>query len=258
MLATDLRTAEGGLALEPNKTTLAQYLARWADHMKSQVAPSSHQRYVEIATKNLTPLLGNLILTKIQPAQISAAYTKALESGRRRGEGGLSPRTVHHMHRVLKQAMGQAMRWSLLVRNPCDAVQPPKVERKAPATYDTDEAVEVMETLRPTRIFIPTLLGMLCGLRRGEITALRWHSIDLERGQLAVVASTEQLAGKGNCRENETKGTRNRTIALSVQVVTELRAHKLRQAEELLRLGVRPQRDSHVVAKEDGRIHPDR
>jgi integrase len=61
-----------------------------------------------------------------------------------------------------------------------------------------------------------------------------------------VVASTEQLAGKGNCREKETKGTRNRTIALSAQV-----AHKLRQAEELLRLGS-PQRDSHVVAKEDG------
>ncbi len=62
-----------------------------------------------------------------------------------------------------------------------------------------------------------------------------------------MVASTEQLAGKGNCREKETKGTRNRTIALSAQV-----AHKLRQAEELLRLGARPQRDSHVVAKEDG------
>jgi integrase len=70
-------------------------------------------------------------------------------------------------------------------------------------------------------MFIPT-----GGLRRGEITALRWHSVDLDRGQLAVVASTEQLARKGNCREKETKGTRNRTIALSAQVVAELRAHK--------------------------------
>jgi integrase len=69
-------------------------------------------------------------------------------------------------------------------------------------------------------MFIPT-----GGLRRGEIT-VRWHSVDLDRGQLAVVASTEQLARKGNCREKETKGTRNRTIALSAQVVAELRAHK--------------------------------
>jgi integrase len=152
------------------------------------------------------------------------------------------------MHRVLKLALGRAVKWELLQRNPCDAVDPSKVERKAPVTYDTDEAVDVLETLRP-----PACSSRpLCGLRRGEITALRWHSVDLDRGQLAVVANTEQLAGKGNCREKETKGTRNRTIALSAQVVAELRAHKLRQAEELLRLGARPQRDSHVVAKEDG------
>jgi hypothetical protein len=34
---------------------------------------------------------------------------------------------------------------------------------------------------------IPTLLGLTCGLRRGEICALRWNSVDLDRGQLVVV-----------------------------------------------------------------------
>src|SRR5262245_57925572 len=104
------------------------------------------------------------------------------------------------------------------------------------------------EDLREVRnVFIGTM-------RRGEIVGLRWHSVDLDRGQLAVVASTEQLAGKKNCREKETKGKRHRTLALSRQVVAELRAHKTRQAEELLRLGVRTLRDQHVVAKEDGSL----
>jgi hypothetical protein len=98
---------------------------------------------------HITPLLGNLMLNKKQAAQLSAAYTKALESGRRNGEGGLLPRTVHHMHRVLKQALGRAVKWELLQRNPCDAVDPFKVERKAPVTYDTDEAVDVLETHGP-------------------------------------------------------------------------------------------------------------
>jgi hypothetical protein len=75
---------------------------------------------------HITPLLGNLMLNKKQAAQISAAYTKALESGRRNGEGGLSPRTVHHMHRVLKQALGRTVKWELLQRNPCDAVDRPR------------------------------------------------------------------------------------------------------------------------------------
>src|SRR4051812_9312754 len=39
---------------------------------------------------------------------------------------------------------------------------------------DPGEAAKLMEHFRPTRMFIPVLLGVLCGLRRGEITALRW------------------------------------------------------------------------------------
>jgi integrase len=48
------------------------------------------------------------------------------------------------------------------------------------------------------------VLATLCGLRRGEITALRWKAIDLDNGQLAVIASTEQT-DKGAIREKEGK-----------------------------------------------------
>jgi integrase len=242
----------GGTYLEPSKTTLAEYLEEWLNHVQMQISPRTFERYSEIVRNNIAPALGSIVLNKLQPPHISQSYTRALANGRRDGKGGLSPATVVYMHRVIRHALKQAVLWNLLHRNAADAVKPPKVERKAPDTYDTDEAVLALETLRPTRMFIPTVLGMLCGMRRGEIAALRWHSVGLDRGQLAVVASTEQLSGKKNCREKETKGKRHRTIALSKQVVTELRAHKARQAEELLRIGVRMNRDQHVVAKEDG------
>src|SRR5215203_5804531 len=98
---------DGGTYVEPDKTTMAQFFDRWLDHVKTQVSPRSHERYLELARKNIAPLLGDVILSKLQPAQISAAYVKALQSGRRDGQGGLSPRTVHHMHCILKQALGQ-------------------------------------------------------------------------------------------------------------------------------------------------------
>src|SRR5277367_2838463 len=120
----------GGTYLEPSKTTLAEFLERWLEAIKSRVSPRTHERYCEIARKNIVPALGGALLSKLRPDQISRSYTKALESGRRDGSGGLSPRTVHHMHRVLKQALSQAVRWGSLVRNPADAVDPPKVERK--------------------------------------------------------------------------------------------------------------------------------
>jgi len=66
--------------------------------------------YSELCRKNVVPLLGAFTLTKLQPAHISQAYAKALTSGRRDGQGGLSARTVTHIHRVLREALQQAVR----------------------------------------------------------------------------------------------------------------------------------------------------
>jgi Phage integrase, N-terminal SAM-like domain len=80
-----------GNALEPNKATVAQFLGRWLDHIKTQVSPKSHERYAGIVNQNLIPALGAVRLNKLKPVQISAAYSAALASGRRDGAGGLSP-----------------------------------------------------------------------------------------------------------------------------------------------------------------------
>ena len=91
---------------------------------------------------------------------------------------------------------------------------------------------------------------VMCGLRRGEIIALRWASIDLVRRQLSVVESTEQTT-KG-VRFKETKSGRARTVALPALVMDELRLARLAQAEQLLRVGIRLADQTHVVAQVDG------
>jgi integrase len=158
------------------------------------------------------------------------------------------------MHRVLFSALDQAERWKMVARNPAALLEKkdrPKIERKTVATIDPDATAEVMEAARKRRLFIPLVLGALCGLRRGEITAVRWKSIDLDRGQLAVIASTEQT-DDGAVREKEAKSGRARTIALPSLVVDELRRWRLAQAQELLKLGVRPDDSWHVVTQIDG------
>jgi integrase len=209
-------------------------------------------RPAEIAKKNIAPLLGNAILAKLKPAQLSEAYRNALSEGRRDGKGGLSPRTVLHMHRVLKQALKQGVRWELLHRNPADAVQPPKVEKHRMATYDMAQTAALLEALKDERIYIPVLLAVLCGLRRGEIAALRWRNVDLEKSSLAVVESVEQM--NGSIRIKETKSGRVRTVALPLTVRDELKAHRLTQAQRMLKLGVRLGDDSFVCALEDGSL----
>jgi integrase len=229
---------------------VAQFLDRWLDHARTKVSPLSHQRYSEIVAKNIVPAIGHMALAKLQPAAISSFYAAALQSGRCDGQGGLSAKTVLLVHRILRQALAQAVTWDLLGRNPAAAVEPPKVERRQMIALDTDAAAALVEAARGTSLFIPVLLAVMCGIRRGEIVALRWKSVDLDRGMLSIVASAEQT--KAGVREKPPKNGRGRLVELSSIVVEELRRHRVQQAESLLRIGIRLTDDHHVFMREDG------
>jgi integrase len=231
-----------GTAIEPGRLTVAAFLDRWLDHVRPQTSLKTHERYTSIVRANIKPALGGVPLAKLQPMAISAAYTAAVTR--------LAPRTVHHMHRVLSQALKQAVRWRLLPRNPCDDCDPPKVERGEMKVWDVATMASALELARPWRVHIPVVLAALCGLRRGEVAALRWRHVDLDRAQLSVTESAEQT--RSGVRYKTPKTGKGRTVALPAMVVAELRAHRLRQAEWLLRLGVRVTDETFVCAREDG------
>jgi integrase len=88
-------------------------------------------------------------------------------------------------------------------------------------------------------------------MRRGEICGLRWRNVDLENGQLAIVAS-RSCGEHGKPIEKSTKTDRGRLIALPILASTELHRHRVQQAEQLLRIGVALTDDHHVYAKADG------
>ncbi len=245
-----LSEMDRGVYVEPSKTTLSEFLAVWLADVKRRVSPKTYERYEQVCHKNIGPLLGAVALSKLKPPQISEAYAVALESGRRDGSGGLSPRTVHHMHVILKGALGHAVKWELLVRNPAAAVNPPKVPRATMRTYDLPTTAEMIEAARGRAVFMPALLAVLCGMRRGEIAALRWRHVDLDAGQLAVVESAEQT--KTGIRLKAPKSGRGRTIALPATLVAELRAHRAVQGEHLLKLGRRLGEADFVVAQAGG------
>jgi integrase len=67
---------------------------------------------------------------------------------------------------------------------------------------------------------------------------------------LAVIQSAEQTVA--GVRYKEPKSGRGRTIALTDTLVSELRAHRMRQAEELLRFGKRISDDDFVITQPDG------
>ena len=111
----------------------------------------------------------------------------------------------------------------------------------------------MLERLKNSRVYWPCLIALATGLRRGEVLALRWKNVDLDRGALQVVQSVQQT--KAGIRFKPPKNGRSRAVTLPAFAVVELRRLKREQAERLLSLGVRQSPDTLVCGRADGEPH---
>jgi len=247
-----LAEVESGTAVEPKKLTVAEYLEAWlADHAQHRVSAKTFERYAEIVHKHLIPGIGGQRLGKLSPLQIQAHYSALLTNGRRDGRGGLSTQTVKHHHRVLSQALRQAVRLHLISRNPAADVDPPRPVRREMKIIDPEQTATLLKAARERpALAVPVMLAITTGMRRGEILALRWADVDLDRASLSVTRTIEQTSKGLGLKEPKTQRSR-RTITLPALAVDDLRRHRKRQAEALLGLGVRQHRDTLVCARPD-------
>lgn len=257
-LARLLHEMNTGQFVEPSKMTVAEYLRHWLEaYAKVNVRAKTFERYAEIVEKALIPALGCHRLAKLQPLHIQTFYSKALLEGRRDGRGGLSPQTVLHYHRVLREALQQAVRWQLLVRNPTDAVEPPRVQRQEVQVLDEKQTAYLLRACEGSWLYMPVLLAVTTGMRRGEILALRWRDVDLKAGTATVRQSLEQTNNGLAFKQPKTQKGR-RVVVLPALAVDALRRHRIAQAKERLLMGPDYQDHDLICAQPDGRpLNPD-
>lgn len=243
-----------GTYVEPTRLTVAEYLERWlADYAKPNVAPKTFERYEGIVRNHLVPALGSVPLAKLQPLHIQEYYSRALQSGRRdRRPGNLSPTTVLHHHRLLREALGQAVRWQVIPRNPADAVEPPRPAAKELRVLTAEQVDRLLEVAKGTPLSMAILLAVATGMRRGEILALRWQDVDLEAGTISVRRALEQTRAGLRFKEPKTAGSR-RVVVLPTFAVEVLRRHRVVQAEQRLRAGPAWEDHDLVVTTPTGR-----
>ncbi len=248
-----LRTLDTGEHVDPSRMTVREWLTTWIAAVREEVAPKTHERYAEIVQNFLVPALGGLLLVKLAPNHIQEAYNAWATGGRRDGKrGGLSPRTRRHIHRIFNSALARAVEQQLLARNPAEVFRKrlPKVERGEISTLSAEQSAKLLAAIKHTRIYWPVLIALATGMRRGEVFALRWRNVDLDRGFLRVMESLEQT--KASIRFKAPKTDRTRTVTLPAFAVAELRRLKREQAEDLLKLGVRQTEEALVCARADG------
>src|SRR5205807_6261614 len=128
----------------------------------------------------LAPALGAIKLRDLAPAHIQAAFSTWATSGRHRGAGGLARSTLGLLRKTLHAALQRALELELIARHPMEALRRRLPNGKAPEakTLDRDATSALLD--RVTGTYRPAvLLAVACGLRRGEIVALKWRNVDL-------------------------------------------------------------------------------
>ncbi len=233
-----IRSVERGEHVEDRALTIAALFDRCFAAWEPRLASTTMQRYRVLYRHQIHGELGGVTLEQLRPLHLEAAYAKWRADGRRDGRGaGLSERSLLHLHRVLRRALAQAVRWNLVPRNVADSVDAPAPPRTVAKALDATQTAKLLsEAQRRSRYHAVFAFLLGTGARRGEALALRWSDVDLDRATVtirrAIVKTREHgLEFKGP------KSGRARTFAIPAFVVDVLRFHRVEQAKARLAIG---------------------
>lgn len=258
-LVEALERMRTGMWVDPGVTTLGEYLTEWLAAMESNVVDTTFRAYEQSMRNWVVPRLGSVRLAEVSPMRLRSLQTELLRDGRVDGKGGLAPRSVASCRRVLSQALKDAVRWGLLIRNPMDAVDPPRVVDAEMITWSDAQARAFLDAVADDRLYAMWVLFLTTGGRRGELAGLRWDDVELDRATMAIVRNRVS-AGRGKAVSTHQPKTRRgrRNVALDVTSVEVLRTHRTTQLEERIRLGPAWVDSGYVFCGIDGAaMHPD-
>ena len=280
-----------GKYLDGEKLTFQAFTEIWqTDYAEQHLEASTQQLYKHLLKLHILPVIGNLKISKIQPSQLNKLY-KTLASERKDGkEGGYSPKTIKHVHNLISAIYSVAIKWNVVLDNPCDRVEPPKqtpardkvkcftpeqtsvflglLDKDFTTTCkahdridDTGKEYHVAEYHETRKISLQFklffLLAIFGGMRRGEIIALEWSDLDYSSNTVSITKSTGIVDGKPLTKAPKTNSS-VRTISVPVSVMTVAREWKREQLQYRLAIGSQWIGENHIFIQWNGKqMHPD-
>jgi len=101
-------------------------------------------------------------------------------------ERGISAKTVRNVHQVLSSALTQAVRWKMLVQNPCALCELPRREKKEMQSLSAEPVTGFLDVARDDKWFVTFLIAIETGTRPEEYLGLRWSDVDFENRVVCV------------------------------------------------------------------------
>ena len=252
-----LKAVDDGVYIEPTRLTLAQWLDIWQSEYLLSQKYGTIRTYRANIRQHISPAIGAVKLSKLTPHIIQGFYNDLLESGRtvpKKDKDGkivkkngvivteaapLNAKTVRNIHGTLTKSLSQAVKLGYIVRNPCDMVELPRVE-KTQITPLTDEQVRAYLDAAETDDTYGDLLRVILftGLREAEATGLTWDCVDFKKGTLKICKQLQKRpAEAGGFQFAALKNDKTRILRPAPFVMDMLRAVRSKQAERRLQAG---------------------
>ena len=164
------------------RITVEAWSRRWIA-TQGHLKPSTRARYEGVLSKQIVPRWGTMPLSAITHSDV-AAWIADL---------GLAPATVRYVHGVFSLLIDMGVRDGLIGRNPAAGVRLPKPS-KAERRFLTAEQVDALaDAIGEYRLVVLTLA--YCGLRWGELAALRVGRVDTLGRRLEIVEAVVEVRG---------------------------------------------------------------
>lgn len=240
-----------------------------------KVRANTHDANELHITKYIIPHIGSIEFQKLEKEEVEKFYLDLFREGSTQrkqvsADGkvvspqGLSPRTIQHIHRTLRQVTKWAKAKKAIMNDPTDGAERPKVKKKrrsdgTPAVKALDEKplASLLVGFRGHPLEPLVKLAARTGMRRSELLGLRWKDIEFDRSELRVEQGLTEGGGRLNFDEAKTDGSR-RTISLGPNALAELEAYYRHQAADALKLGRQLRRDSTELVFPSSILEPNR
>lgn len=239
----ELREMQGrrdrGVLGAPTRMTLDEYLDRWLEAAaKPRIGPRTFEDYQYLLGRHVRPVLGGRRLEALTPLDLQGLYEGMQERG-------LSGRTVHVTHNVLRSALRQAVRWRILPMNPASDVDLPRWERREMRALTSEEAARFRAAAAEHPMGLLFMVLLATGMRPGEALGLRWQDVDLRGCRVRIRQTLVRLRGpRGEdeeaprwCFRPPKTAKSRREVPIPASLAAQLAEHRRAQAKERLRRG---------------------
>ncbi len=228
------------LASAPCLLSISQIFHEWFNSIQYKVKESTAANYMMKAQKHILPIFGEKLAGALSSEEMNCFI-------RKKQSEGLSNRYISDILVLMKSIFKYAVR-VYHIKNPMEEISMPKKRKPEINILDGDEQNQLQQYIAENQnhTTMGVALSMATGIRIGELCALQWKDIDLEKRILTVKKTIQRIQCPTDTAKTKLLITAPksessvRTIPLPECIISMLKKFKGKEQEYVLSGNVKP------------------